>query len=98
MSTPSVLIFDRDAHSGSSLRDLLATWGYHPTVTDDITAALKAVEELKPALVLDGGPDGDSAFGRQLREQNIDLSVISLDKPVDPTKLRIALDRAIELA
>ena len=56
MSTPSVLIFDRDAHSGSSLRDLVATWGYYPIVADDIPAALRAVDELKPAVILDGGP------------------------------------------
>ena len=90
MSTPSVLIFDRDAHSGSSLRELLATWGYHPIVTDDIFAALKAVDELKPALVLDGELADDFS---QVR----DLSVVPLEKPVDPSKLRVLIDRAIEL-
>ncbi len=94
MSTPSVLIFDRDAHSGSSLRDLLATWGYHPVVTDDIPAALKAVHELKPIVVLDGG---STDAIRQIREQNVDLSVVPLEKPVDPSKLRVLIDRAIEL-
>src|SRR5215211_2921556 len=97
MSTPSVLIFDRDALSGSSLRDLLATWGYDPFVTDDIPAALKAVDELKPIVVLDGGPADDSLLVRQIREQNNDLSVVPLEKPVDPSKLRILIDRAIEL-
>ena len=97
MSTPSVLIFDRDAHSGSSLRDLLATWGYHPIVADDIPGALKAVDELKPALVLDGGPAGDSAFVRQIREQYVDLSVVPLERPVDPFKLRTLIDRTLEL-
>jgi DNA-binding NtrC family response regulator len=97
MSTPSVLIFDRDAHSGSSLRDLLATWGYHPIVADDISGALKAVDELKPALVLDGGPADESDFARQIREQNVDLSVVPLERPVDPSRLRLLIDRAIEL-
>src|SRR5688572_19949869 len=94
MSTPSVLIFDRDAHSGSSLRDLLATWGYHPIVTDDVPAALKAVDELKPTVVLDGGLNDDF---RHVREQNVALSIVPLEKPIDPSKLRVLIDRAIEL-
>ena len=94
MSTPSVLIFDRDAHSGSSLRDLLAAWGYHPVVTDDIPAALKVLDELKPVVVLDGGSGNDF---REIREQNLDLSVVPIEKPVDPSKLRVLIDRAIEL-
>jgi DNA-binding NtrC family response regulator len=97
MLTPSVLIFDRDAHSGSSLRDLVATWGYHSIVADDIPAALKAVDELKPAVVLDSGPVHDSALLQQIREQNVDLSVVALERPVDPFKLRRLIDRALEL-
>jgi DNA-binding NtrC family response regulator len=97
MSTPSVLIFDRDAHSGSSLRDLLATWGYRPIVADDIPAALKALDELKPEIVLDAGSAGDSAFAGQILEQNGELAVVPLEKPVDPTKLRTLIDRALEL-
>ncbi len=119
MSTPSVLIFDRDAHSGSSLRDLLTTWGYHTIVTVDIPATLKAVDELKPTLLLDGGSADDFALVRQIREQDIDLPVVLLaergsvedavraiqqegvyhyfEKPIDPSKLRVVLDRALEL-
>ena len=97
MSTPSVLIFDRDAHSGSSLRDLVATWGYLPIVADDIPAALKAVDELKPAVVLDSGPEHDAGLVQQIREQNVDLSVVPLERPVDPFKLRRLIDRALEL-
>ena len=97
MSTPSVLIFDRDAHSGSSLRDLVATWGYYPIVADDIPAALKAVDELKPAVVLDSGPVHDAGLLQQIREQHVDLSVLPLERPVDPFKLRRMIDRALEL-
>jgi DNA-binding NtrC family response regulator len=97
MLTPSVLIFDQDTHSGSSLRDLLATWGYHPIVAGDIPAALKAVDELKPTLFLDGGSADDSALVRQILEQNVDLSVVAFERPVDPFKLRVQIDRALEL-
>ena len=97
MSTPSVLIFDRDAHSGSSLRDLLATWGYDPVVADDIPTALKALDELRPTLILDGGSGDDSPLVTQIGEQNVELSVVSIEKPVDPSKLRASIDRAIEL-
>jgi len=94
MSTPSVLIFDRDAHSGSSLRDLLATWGYHPVLADDVSAALKAFDELKPAVVLDGGPAAESPF---ISQDNGDVSVLSIERPLDSTKLRTMIDRAVEL-
>ena len=59
--------------------------------------ALKALDELKPSLVLDGGPADDPAFLDQIREHNGDLSVVPLEKPVDPSKLRLLLDRALEL-
>ena len=80
------------------MRDLLATWGYDPVVADDIPAALKALDELKPALVLDGGSAEDSTFAQQVQEQNFELSVVPLERPVDPSKLRVTIDRAIELA
>jgi len=98
MSTPSVLIFDRDAHSGSSLRDLLATWGYEPIVADDLPAALRALDELKPTLILDGGSADDAPLVQQIREQNVELDVVPLERPVDPSRLRVAIDRAIELS
>src|SRR5688500_13840122 len=89
MPTPSVLIFDRDANGGLSLRDLLATWGYHSIVADDVASALKAVDEFKPTLVLDGGPADDSSFVNQIREQSNELSVVPIEKPVDASKLRV---------
>ncbi|HTG87102.1 MAG TPA: sigma-54 dependent transcriptional regulator [Pyrinomonadaceae bacterium] len=98
MSTPSVLIFDRDANSGSSLRDLLATWGYEPIVADDLPAALRALDELKPTLILDGGSADDAPLVQQIREQNVELDVVPLERPVDPSRLRVAIDRAIELS
>ena len=97
MSTTSVLIFDRDAHSGSSLRDLLAAWGYHPVLADDASAALKAFDELKPIVILDGGPAGESPFIPQIYEQNGDVSVLPIERPLDSTKLRTLIDRAVEL-
>ena len=47
--------------------------------------------------MLDGGPADDPAFLDQIREHNGDLSVVPLEKPVDPSKLRLLLDRALEL-
>src|SRR5688572_16789285 len=96
MSTRSVLIFDRDRQHGSTLRDLLATWGYQPVVTDDIPAAIQAVSELKPELVVDGG-SSDDALVTHVRAYDLDLPVVVLEKPVDPDKLRLDLDRALEL-
>jgi len=123
MSTRSVLIYETDRESGSSLRDLLSAWGYLAIVADDIPAALKAVNEFKPALVVDGGStesDGDFALVRKLRLTNEELPVVLLaqqgsiehavqaiqqegvyhyfDKPIDPNKLRLVLDRAFELS
>ncbi len=111
MSTRSVLIFDRDRHNGSVLRDLLTTWDYHPVVSHDIPAALQAVSELKPAFVVDGG-SAEDAFVRQVRAYDVNLPVIVLseqsiqeegvyqyvEKPIDPNKLRLVLDRALELS
>jgi DNA-binding response OmpR family regulator len=63
MSSRSVLIYERDQESGSFLCDLLASWGYQAIVADNLPAALKAVIEFKPALVVDGGSnDGDEGF------------------------------------
>src|SRR5215204_2063028 len=122
MSTRSVLIYETDRESGSSLRDLLSTWGYQAIVADDIPAALKAVNEFNPALVVDGGSnesEGDFALVRKLRLTNEELPVVLLaqqgsiedavraiqqegvyhyfEKPIDPNKLRLVLERAVEL-
>ncbi|PYS72462.1 MAG: transcriptional regulator [Acidobacteria bacterium] len=123
MSTRSVLIYETDRESGSSLRDLLTSWGYHAIVADDIPGALKAVNEFKPALVVDGGSkesNGDFELVRKLRQTNEELPVVLLaqqgsiedavhaiqqegvyhyfEKPIDPNKLRLVLDRALELS
>jgi DNA-binding NtrC family response regulator len=34
---------------------------------------------------------------QQIREQNVDLSVVTIERPVDESKLRLLIDRAIEL-
>src|SRR5215203_205683 len=96
MSTRSVLIFDRDRHNGSTLRDLLATWGYRPVVTDDIPAALQTLSELKPTFVVDGG-SGEDAFVTHVRAYDEHLPVVLLEKPIDPNKLRLMIERALEL-
>jgi DNA-binding NtrC family response regulator len=49
-----------------------------PVVTDDIPAALQAVSELKPALVVDGGSTEDFAFVRQIRAYDVNLPVVLL--------------------
>jgi DNA-binding NtrC family response regulator len=119
----SILIYEKDRASGSSLRDLLAAWGYQAIVADDLSAALKAVNEFKPALVVDGGsshPDEDFALIRKIRLTNEELPVVLLtdqgsvenavhaiqqegvyhyfEKPIDPQKLRLVLDRVLELS
>jgi DNA-binding NtrC family response regulator len=123
MSSRSVLIYERDHASGSSLRDLLATWGYQAVIADDLSSALKAVNELKPSLVVDGGSTGfdeNFALVREIRLTNEELPVVLLtaqgsvenavhaiqeegvyhyfQKPIDPHKLRLVLDRALELS
>ena len=122
MSSRSILIYERDQASGSSLRDLLAAWGYQAIVAGDLSTALKAVNEFKPALVVDGGsthPDDDFALIRKIRLTNEELPVVLLtdqgsvenavhaiqqegvyhyfEKPIDPQKLRLVLDRVLEL-
>jgi DNA-binding NtrC family response regulator len=123
MSSRSVLIYERDHASGSSLRDLLATWGYQAVIADDLSSALKAVNELKPSLVVDGGStkfDETFALVREIRLTDGELPVVLLteqgsvenavhaiqeegvyhyfEKPIDPHKLRLVLDRALELS
>jgi len=123
MSSHSVLIYERDRESGSSLRDLLATWGYQAIVADDLHDAIQAVNEFKPSLVVDGGSSGseeDFALVRRIRLSNEELPVVLLtgqgsienaihaiqqegvyhyfEKPIDPHKLRLVLDRALELS
>jgi len=123
MSSRSVLIYEKNRESGSSLRDLLATWGYQAIVADDLPAALKAVNEFKPSLVVDGGSatsNGDFALVREIKLANEHVPVVLLadqgsvenavhaiqeegvyhyfEKPIDPDKLRLVLDRASELA
>ena len=78
MSTRSVLIFDRDHHSGSTLRNLLNTWGYNPVVSDDIPAALQLIDKLHPAFVIDSGSTHDFAFVRQVRAYDENLPVVLL--------------------
>jgi DNA-binding NtrC family response regulator len=123
MSSRSVLIFERDRDSGASLHDLLTTWGYQATIAVDLAAALKAINELRPALVVDSGSTEfaeDFALVRAIRLQDVDLPVVLLtnqdavdntvevipqegvyhyfEKPLDPNRLRLVLDRAVELA
>src|SRR4029078_899682 len=123
MSSRSVLIYERDPASGSSLRDLLATWGYQAVIADDLTSALHVVNELKPSLVVDGGStefEENFALVRKIRSTDGELPVVLLtnqgsvenavhaiqeegvyhyfEKPIDPHKLRLVLDRALELS
>jgi len=81
MSSHSVLIYERDRESGSFLRNLLATWGYQAIVADNLPAALKAINEFKPALVVDGGSnDGNEDFAlvREIRLTDAELPVVLL--------------------
>src|SRR5258705_12020391 len=122
MSSHSVLIYDKDLDSGSSLRDMLASWGYQASVAQDLRTALKAVTELQPVLVADGSSGSladDFALVREIRWQDADLPVVLLadqssggpveaiqqegvypyfQRPIGPHKLRLVLDRALELA
>ena len=119
----SVLIFERDRNSGALLRELVSTWGYRATIAEDIPAALKAITEVRPALVVDSGSavSGEHfALVREIRLLDVDLPVVLVtnqdaanstveviqqegvyhyfDKPLDPNKLRLVMDRAVELA
>jgi DNA-binding NtrC family response regulator len=123
MTSRNVLIYEKNPDSGSSLRDLLATWGYEAIVAGDLSAALKAVNEFRPSLVVDGGSatsNGDFTLVREIKLTNEDVPVVLLadegsvenavqaiqeegvyhyfEKPIDPDKLRLVLDRASELA
>jgi DNA-binding NtrC family response regulator len=93
MSNHTVLIFDQDAHTGSSLRDLVENWGYNPVLTDDTTAALKAISELKPVLIL----DTDASANSDLAREDFDAPLIPIERPIDPSALHLLVDRAIEL-
>src|SRR6267142_775601 len=118
-----VLIFERDRSSGSLLRELISTLGYQATIAEDIPAALKAINEIRPELVVDSGSavSGEHfALVRGIRLLDMDLPVVLVtdqvaansaveiiqeegvyhyfDKPLDPNKLRLVLDRAVELA
>ncbi len=118
----SVLILERDRNSGALLRELISTWGYQVTIAEDIPAALKAINEIRPELVVDSGSavSGDFALVREIRLLDMDLPVVLVtdqvaansaveiiqeegvyhyfDKPLDANKLRLVLDRAVELA
>src|SRR5258705_5181133 len=81
MSSHSVLIYDKDLDSGSSLRDMLASWGYQASVARDLPTALKAITELQPVLVVDGSSGSladDFALVREIRLQDADLPVVLL--------------------
>jgi DNA-binding NtrC family response regulator len=123
MSSRSLLILERDPDSGALLRDLVAKWGYRASTAADISAALKAINELRPAVVVDSSSTEsaeDFALVRAIRLQDVDLPVVLLtnhhpvndaaevthqegvyhyfEEPLDPIKLRLILDRAVELA
>ena len=118
MSSRSVLIFERDRDNALSLSALVTTWGYHAITAGDNDAALKAIGEFRPLVVIDSG---SSNFGlvHEIRRQNVELPVVLItegsdqdaleatqhdnvyhysETPVDPNKLRIVIDRAVELA
>lgn len=122
MPSQSVLIFERDSQSASSLSELLSNWGYQPIVTADVQLALKALNQQKPAVVIDDGstPNKDFTLVREIRLQDADVPVVLLtnqgsvesavqaiqeegvyhylEKPIDPHKLRLVVDGAVELA
>ena len=123
MPAQSVLIFERDSQSASSLTQLLSSWGYQPIVTNDLETAVKAVTEQKPAVVIEDGSTPtaeDFALVREIRTQDADVAVVLLtdqgsvenavqaiqqegvynylEKPIDPHKLRLVIDSAVELA
>lgn len=122
MPSQSVLIFERDSQSASSLSELVSNWGYQPIVTADVQLALKALNQQKPAVVIDDGsaPNKDFTLVREIRLQDADVPVVLLtnqgsvesavqaiqeegvyhylEKPIDPHKLRLVVDGAVELA
>ena len=123
MSSHNVIIYERDHHNGTSLRALLATWGYDAVVAEDISATLKAVSELRPTLIVDNTSTAltnESQLVREIRAQDVDLPVVLLaepsspevlaqvvqqegvyhyfEKPLDPDRFRLVLERAIDLA
>jgi DNA-binding NtrC family response regulator len=123
MPSQSVLIFERDSQSASSLSELLFNWGYQPIVTADVQLALKALNQQKPAVVIDDGSNPNSedfTLVREIRLQDADVPVVLLtdqgsvasavqaiqqegvyhylEKPIDPHKLRLVVDSAVELA
>jgi len=123
MSSRSVLIFDRNRESRSTLVELLNSWGYQPFVAEDVPEAVRIVNEEKPAIVVDGGSGSDAEelrLVRELRAQDVDLPFVLLtdqgsieaavnalqnegvyhyfEKPIDPAKLRLVVDRAVELS
>jgi DNA-binding NtrC family response regulator len=123
MPSQSVLIFERDSQSASSLSELLFNWGYNPIVTTDVQVALKALNQQKPAVVIDDGSNPtaeDFTLVREIRLQDADVPVVLLtdqgsvetavqaiqqegvfhylEKPIDPHKLRLVVDSAVELA
>ncbi|HEX6728372.1 MAG TPA: sigma-54 dependent transcriptional regulator [Pyrinomonadaceae bacterium] len=123
MPSQSVLIFERDSQSASSLSELLFNWGYQPIVASDLQLALKLLNQQKPAVVIDDGSTPtfeDFTFVREIRLQDADVPVVLLtdqgsvesavqaiqqegvyhylEKPIDPNKLRLVVDGAVELA
>ncbi|HZE68425.1 MAG TPA: sigma-54 dependent transcriptional regulator [Pyrinomonadaceae bacterium] len=122
MPSPKILIIDADSAAAGALKDLLAGWGYDPTIAASSPAALSSMTNGEPAAILECGPPAAETFSflRELRAQEIDTPVIVItetgsieraiqaiqeegayhyfEKPVDPTKLKLVLDRAVELA
>jgi DNA-binding NtrC family response regulator len=123
MPSQSVLIFERDSQSASSLSELLSNWGYQPIVAKDLQLALKVLNQQKPAVVIDDGSPPtaeDFTLVREIRSQDTDVPVVLLtdqgsvesavqaiqqegvyhylEKPIDPHKLRLVVDSAVELA
>ncbi len=118
MSSRSVLIFERNRDNGLSLSALISSWGFQACVAEDIDVALKAINELKPLVVVDSG-SSDFELVHEIRRQNLELPVVLLadgsdqsalqatqqesvyhytETPVDANKLRIVIERAVELA
>lgn len=123
MPSQSVLIFERDSQSASSLSELLGNWGYQPLVASDVQLALKVLNQQKPAVVIDDGSTPtaeDFTLVREIRLQDADVPVVLLtdqgsvasavqaiqqegvyhylEKPIDPHKLKLVVDSAVELA
>jgi DNA-binding NtrC family response regulator len=122
MSTRSVLIFDKDTNSRSTISQLLSEWGFQSFIAEDLPSALDTLSKFNPTLVVDGGSaltSEDFALMREMRAKDIDIPVVLLtehgsveaavdalqnegvyhyfQRPLDPIKLRLVLDRAVEL-